>query len=177
MKFDDVILKRRSIRKYKSDDISDDLVISIIKSAIYCPSAHNRQPWKVIILKDELKDKVAEALLEKNKVLNDLSIPVTAGVIKNAPVLLVVFLDNSDVSKRDNDLLSLGAFIYNICLKATDLDLGSLWIANTSRIKEEISLITGVQLECVSTVAIGLSDQNPKLRPRKSINEVLIKNS
>lgn len=177
MKFDDVILKRRSIRKYKSDDISDDLLISIIKSAIHSPSAHNRQPWKVMILKDELKDKIAKALIEKNEELNDLSIPVTADVIRNAPVLLAVFLDDSDVSKRDNDLLSLGAFIYNICLKATDLDLGSLWIANTSRIKEEITLITGVQLECVSTVAIGLRNQDPNMRPRKDINEVLIKNS
>ena len=49
MNFDDVVNARRTIRRYKSIDISDKDVTSILESAMLAPSAKNRQPWRFYI--------------------------------------------------------------------------------------------------------------------------------
>jgi len=43
------IENRRSIRKYKPDEIERKLIEEIIYSASLAPSAKNRQPWKFIV--------------------------------------------------------------------------------------------------------------------------------
>jgi len=177
MTFDEVVENRRSIRKFKNEIIEEETIKEIIKSAIHTPSAHNRQPWKVVILKEQIKNEIADLLIEKNKELNDISIPVTANTIKEAPILLAIFLDQKEEKEKTDDLLSIGAFIYHICLKATEMELGSLWIDNTTYVKKEITELTGVNLECISTVALGKQDQNPNKRPRKELEEIMIKNS
>ena len=51
------IENRRSIRKYRSDEIDRKLIEEIIYSATLAPSAKNRQPWKFIVYQGEAKDK------------------------------------------------------------------------------------------------------------------------
>lgn len=174
MEYNEVVNTRRSIRKYIDKEVDDSLVEEIIKSAMKSPSAHNLQPWKVKIAKGDLKDQVAYFLLEKSKTSEDPSLVATANTILNANVLLLIFYE--PLSKiRDFDILSIGSFIEHICLKATDLGLGSLWIANTNCISDEISKFIDVPLECVSTVALGYKEFLPKERPRKEYNEVIVK--
>lgn len=170
MDFDKVLLARRSIRKYLDKDVDDDLINSIIEAGILAPSAHNRQPWKVKVLRGDCKNRIADFLMEKSNI--NVSVGNTANIIKEAPVLLAIFYGN-EIS-RDNDILSIGAFIQNMHLKATSLGLGSLWIANTNYIKKEISEYLNINLECVSCLAIGYSSQDPNFRPRKGIEEIII---
>ncbi len=49
----DWILKRRSIRKYKNKRISDEEIETVLKAAMYAPSAVNRQPWHYIVIDDK----------------------------------------------------------------------------------------------------------------------------
>ena len=50
------IENRRSIRKYKPDEIERKLIEEIIYSASLAPSAKNRQPWKFIVYQGKEKD-------------------------------------------------------------------------------------------------------------------------
>lgn len=173
MEYNEVVNTRRSIRKYIDKEVDDSLIEEIIKSAMKSPSAHNLQPWKVKITKGDLKEQVAHLLLEKSKTSEDPSLVATANTILNANVLLLIFYE--PLSKmRDFDVLSIGSFIEHICLKATDLGLGSLWIANTNCISSEISSLVHVPFECISTVALGYKEFLPKERPRKEYKEVVI---
>lgn len=56
------IENRRSIRKYRSDEIDRKLIEEIIYSATLAPSAKNRQPWKFIVYQGEEKDKLVEVM-------------------------------------------------------------------------------------------------------------------
>ena len=172
MNFDEVLEKRRSIRSYLSSDVLKSDIKKIIEAGITAPSAHNRQPWKVFVAKDEIKDNIYESLILKKDINS--TVEMTAKIIKEAPVLLIVFYDGKE-GQRDNDILSIGAFIENMHLKATDLGLGSLWIANTNHIKEEIKTIIKTNLECVSCLAIGYANQDPVKRPRKKYDEIILK--
>lgn len=171
MNFDKVINERRSIRKYQNKEVAETLITQILKAGIKAPSAHNRQPWLVKVIKGKEKDQIYKALLTKKD--QDYSIETTATTIKEAPILIAVFY-NRETGNRDNDILSIGAFIENMHLKATELGLGSLWIANTNYIEGEIKEICKTTKKCVSTLAIGYKDQNPKERPRKELNEILL---
>lgn len=174
MEFKDVLSSRRSIRKFKSDLIDEEVIMEAIKYGIMSPSAHNRQPWKVKLVKGDVKDKIADALILKTSSMEGHSGPHTAGVIKEVPYLLVVYYDAVPGANREHDILSLGSFVEHIILYLTNEGLGTLWIANTNLIKEEVSEITGVDLETISTIGIGVKNQEPNMRPRKEIDEILL---
>ena len=48
----EAISTRRSVRKYQSTPIPDDILKDILESAVAAPSAHNYQPWKIIAVTD-----------------------------------------------------------------------------------------------------------------------------
>lgn len=176
MEYNEVVNTRRSIRKYIDKEVKDILVKEIIESAMKSPSAHNLQPWKVMVTKGELKNQIANLLFEKSKTSEDPSLVRTSNTIKEANVLLLIFYE--PLSKnRDFDILSIGSFIEHILLKATDLGLGSLWIANTNFVSDEISKLVNIDLECISTVALGYKENSPSARPRKEYSEIVITQS
>lgn len=51
----DVILKRRSIRRYKPDKIPKKVLENILNAGRLAPSAGNRQPWHFIVITDQEK--------------------------------------------------------------------------------------------------------------------------
>lgn len=175
MEFHDVVESRRSIRKFTDDFVDDDTIIEGIRMASLAPSAHNRQPWKFKIVSTEEKDLISDALLQKTKDIKGHTGVHTAGIIKEAAKLLVVFIDNQICENRDMDVLSIGAAIENLLLYFTDMGLGAVWIGNTNIVKEEISRILNVSHETISSIAIGVPAQSPKARPRKESYEIIIK--
>ncbi|MGB9749592.1 MAG: nitroreductase family protein [Caldisericia bacterium] len=51
------ILERYSVRKYKKEDVPEELVKEVIEAARLAPSANNKQPWKFIVVRDFEKRK------------------------------------------------------------------------------------------------------------------------
>lgn len=176
MELQKVIEERRSIRKFKSDDISDNVIYDLIEAARLAPSAKNRQPWKFYIAKNGIKKQIVTLMQEwcsNNKDIQTSVLP-TSNAIDQAPVLILVFKDSVSDAIR-SDTLSIGAAIEHILLKATEYDLGSLWIADTYYVKDEISKLINTELELYSAIALGYKDENPNSRPRKKLEDIIIK--
>ena len=183
MELIEAINDRRSIRKSKGRDIPNEIIEDLINSARLAPSAKNRQPWKFMIVKDKIKNEIANIMLEKEKkskvslerkVYNaNSSVKATANIMKQAPILILVFKPEED-NWVIGDSLSIGAAIEHICLRATDLGLGSLWIRDIVYTQNEIANLVGKSdMELISAISIGYPDENPKQRPRKKLNEIL----
>lgn len=168
------ILKRRSIRMFKDEEVNKDILLEGIKMGIKAPSAHNRQPWKFKILSKEEKDKVALLLLNKTKDIPGHTGPHTAAIMQNVPNLIMIFYDNDNLGDRDMDIISIGACIENMILYFTDLGLGTLWIGNTNLINEEIKELLNIDLDTISCLGVGYKDQELHERPRKDMKDVLI---
>ena len=175
MELDTVINTRRSIRKYTSEDISQNIINQIIEVGLLAPSAHNRQPWEIAILKEK-KDNIVSIMREYgNKHLEDESILKTADTIERCNTLLLIYCNN--LEQFDYNLLSIGAMIENMLLKATDLKVGSVWIANVVPMQDEINkllIIDSNKKKLVSAVALGYSDYTPQPLTRKTISETII---
>lgn len=174
MMLKETIEKRRSIRIFKENLVDENLLIEGIKSGVLAPSAHNRQPWKFKIVSVQEKNAIADALENKTKYIPGHTGPHTAGIIRNVPHLIMVFIDNDVSENRDMDIISIGACIQNMILSYTDMGLGTLWIGNTNHISEEVKEILGVEYETVSCIGVGYADQDPKARPRKDLTDVII---
>ena len=55
MELDDVIKKRRSIRKYFDREVSEEQVAQILAAAMYSPAAGNIRNCEFIVVRDEIK--------------------------------------------------------------------------------------------------------------------------
>ncbi len=64
MEFKNVISKRSSIRVFKSDPVPRAEIEKIIHSGICAPSKGNSQIWEFVIVTGEIKDELAEILLD-----------------------------------------------------------------------------------------------------------------
>ena len=180
MQFEDVLKNRRSIRKFQPQPVESEKVEQLVEALRVCQSAKNRQPWRLMILDGEKKDKVADIMLQLFE-QKDIELPgyvnsskSSATIIREAPLLILVFKEIDD-SWTTGDLLSIGAAIEHVCLQAVASSLGSLWIRDTEYTKQEISSYLGYsQLDLVSGIAIGYPDEKPVMRPRKSREDILL---
>lgn len=186
--------RRRSIRKFKDKPVSDADIRSIIEAAVMAPSAKNRQPWKFIVYRREAKkqfvDIMRNAVQEEAKshaLMPEWSCGIpdalnTIRVMDEASVLIAVlntnsknpFIEIKGESRIEEicDSLSIGAAIENLILEATDLGLGTLWIANTCFAYDALVQFIHTKDQLVGTVAVGYADESPEKRPRKNMDDV-----
>lgn len=68
MQLKEAIENRRSIRKYKCEEVPNELIEELIECARLAPSAKNRQPWEFLIVKNNTKNEIADIMLEKEKI-------------------------------------------------------------------------------------------------------------
>ena len=187
--------KRRSIRKYTDTPVSKDQIEQIVKAATLAPSAKNRQPWKYLVYTKEAKRQlldVMEAGLMKEQQDHAL-LPKSAfglpdafhtlQIMREAPVVIIVMNTNGgspyeavDADQRLAEIcdsLSIGAAIENMILKATELGLGTLWIANTCFAYDVMVAFIQSPGQLIGAVTLGYAAEDPLPRPRKAMNEVL----
>ena len=189
------IYSRRSIRKYINKDIPIELIEQVIDAGRMSPSAKNRQPWKYIVLggnskreflecmwKGIMREEKENALLPSSK--NGIAdAKNTWNVMVEAPILIAVLNSNGttpfigiDTDSRFVeicDTLSIGASIENMLLKATEIGLGSLWIANTCYAYNELEEYLATECQLVGAVALGYADESPASRPRKKLEDIV----
>lgn len=190
----DYVKERRSIRKYSSKPVNKKLIDEILSAAVLAPSAKNRQPWKFIVYsadsKDELLNEMEKGLIKTKAELADMPNSEymlsdafnTLRIMREAPTVIMVLNTNGSSPFADIDTfariteicdsLSIGAAIENMLLKATELGLGTLWIANTCYAYSELADFIGTTDQLIGAVAIGYADEAPTPRPRKSLDEV-----
>ena len=63
----EAILKRRSIRKYKSDEVPKDKIKKVLQAANWAPSNGNSQPWEFIVIRGEYVGKVCQIFYDWDK--------------------------------------------------------------------------------------------------------------
>jgi len=57
MEFKDIIQKRRSVREFTDESVSDEKLRRVLEAGRLAPSASNRQAWKFVVVKDTNKRK------------------------------------------------------------------------------------------------------------------------
>ncbi|MCO5207473.1 MAG: nitroreductase family protein [Anaerolineae bacterium] len=107
--FDQLLQSRRSIRRYTDEPLSRELIDRLLTAATWAPSAHNRQPWRFVVIDSaETKHRLAVAMG------NQLRIDLSADTIASAMI-------ESDIARSYARITGAPALIL-LCLTITDMD-------------------------------------------------------
>jgi nitroreductase len=163
----DIIKRRRSIRKYKTNLIPQEIIDELIEALIWAPSAGNLQSRKFYFIFDEaLKTKIAEAAYNQD-------------FISKAPLVIVGCVDENKIKRygeRGKNLYGIcdvSASIQNLMLVATEKGLGTCWVGgfDENKVKEILNLPT--HLRPIVIVPVGYPAENPKPPKRVSKDEAV----
>ena len=140
---------RRSLRRYQGDDVPREWIECLLEAAIWAPSAHNRQPWRFVIIAEEVtKGRLAREMggaLRRDLMTDGLSpAAIDADVgrsyarITSAPLLILVCMSLSDMDvyadeqRNSHELTmaqqSIAMAGQNMLLMAEKLGLGACWM-------------------------------------------------
>ncbi len=129
-----LIFKRRSVRRFKEETVSDDLIENLLKAGMQAPSSCNSQPWEFIVVsKPEDKQAISKMHRFAKPAAGASHLIITLGNLNDAKVIGMIEHD-------------LGACNENILLQATHEGLGAVWLGfhpiedRTLKLKEYLNI-------------------------------------
>ena len=184
MTFDELLKKRRSIRKFKDAPVSVEVAKEIIKDSTLAPNAGNEQPWKYIIVNDKDMLKRISDESKKNFLARIAANPEdyakkyqgmlrneSFNVFYNAPSLVMI-LGNSDLKNVHVDCALAAAYFM---MAATCRGLGTCWVNLGTEIHDpELIHMLGIPGNSiiVAPIIVGYPEKIPHT-PKRREPEIL----
>ena len=185
-----VVKERRSIRKYKPDEVAPtEKVMKVLEAARWAPSGANAQPWEFVIVRD--KDNLRKvAKVHKDQELRlkestphfphpkqDYHEDITTYIIVCCDDRFKAVYPTDEAGANAIILLSLGACIQNILLATTSLGLACAWLtpAFEEQAQKELKGIFGLPqyITIVAVVPLGSAAVIPETRPRRHLESMV----
>lgn len=172
------IKNRRSTRKYKEEQISEEELQALLDAGIQAPSAVNAQPWYFTVVQNKeminhMSDKSKEVMLKSD---NENIVNIGKNVVNifyNAPTLIIVS-GKKEVSSYSVDC---SAAIENMLIAAESIGLGTAWVGLSRfffTLSDEIKKLKLPDgYEPFYTVAVGYKENDSVLGPSKRNREVI----
>jgi nitroreductase len=154
------LYSRRSVRRFKSDDVDEGLVRDLLEAAMAAPSAVAKDPWDFVVIRNrEMLAGIAEGL-PNGKMLAD--VPVGIVICGN--------LQRAHDGQLSYLLQDCSACIENLLLAVNTLGLGACWLGvhpredRVQHIRSLLNIPDGIIP--ISAIAIGWPDESPSPRTR-----------
>jgi nitroreductase len=159
------IRERRSVRKFTTEQVSEEALGEILEAGRWSPSGLNNQPWRFVVIVDP---EMRSTISEKTKYRK---------VLEQAPLQIAVFLDVEVSYNREKDLQGVGACLQNMQLAAHSLGLGAVWMGEILNRREEVEQALQVpeRFELMAVLAVGHPDGTPAQSSRKPLSELIFR--
>lgn len=158
MTLQDIIIRRRSIRRFEPQPVQSDDVATLLQAALMAPTSKNQRSCQF-------------AVVENPNIITRLKDCRPAGTtaLTTAPLAIIVYCDPEKSTCLVEDTSIAAAFIQ---LQATALNLGSCWIQVRGRftadnepsedlVKEVLGLEPQMIVECILAVGIPAEERKP----------------
>ncbi len=184
------LTSRRSIRRYQSQPIPEEIVQQLLTAAIWSPSAHNRQPWRFVVMQAiETKDKLARAMGAKLRddlmadnapaKLIEKDVNRSYERITKAPLLILLSLSMEDMDSYPDGLRQQNEWVMavqstamaaqNLLLAAHAVGLGGCWMCAPlfcpDLVVETLALPTHWQPQALLTIGYPAEEKVKTRRP------------
>jgi nitroreductase len=176
-----MFFNRRSIRRFSSKPVPEEIVQKIVETGQRAPSACNLQTYSIILAKDEeIKGKILKACGASSQ-------------MRNVPVVFAICADfrrlrkTLDYLKADHCLKQKGGYAIklmsmidaslaaeNMTMAAECLGLGSVYLGTALANKEVINILKLPEgVLPLALLCVGYPDEQPPTRPRVSLSTIL----
>ncbi len=163
MDFFKVIETRRSIRAYHPDKpIKDEQLLRILRAARLAPTAANKQPFKLVVIKNPKK--TLDFVKQK--------------AVHQAPLVIAIFVNEAAAWERKFDRKNFawvdGSIVFeHLILAATAEGLSTVWIANADPAAMEKACKVPDSFRFLALTPIGYAAEKPKELSRKPESELV----
>ena len=155
----DVVLSRRSIRRYEQKDIPNDVLDRVLEAGRQAPSAMNRQPWHFVVLMDYgIKKKLSGGLFNRH--------------IKDSAFTLVGCASTGIIDRKWSTV-STSIALQNMVIAAWAMEVGSCWIGDFK--EEQVKQLLNIpdKWKVVALVSFGYPAEKPKAKRRKPLEKIV----
>lgn len=159
MTFHDLLVERRSIRRYTSEKIDPEQVRLILEAGLLAPTSKSARAWQFVVVEDaDMLKRLSECK------------PMGAAPIARCPLAIVIAVDSTATEPWIEDASVAASYMQ---LQAADLGLGSCWIQVRGRfaadgtpsdvyVQEALGIPETCPVVCILT--FGHKDEQRKLQ-------------
>ena len=191
----ETIRKRRSIRQFRSDEIPESVLTTLMEVIRLAPSSGNRQPYKFIVVRDKtIRVALASACrwnpgrADGHEFIADAPLVMVAcGIEKEAitryyrdgKCYLTADKTTAQIEKDPLPFwnmmpLDVAVALDYVDLTATSLGLGTCWVASLDELAVKKVLSIPDEVRVISAIAIGYPlTPWPPPRPRKALDRLV----
>ena len=154
----ELILKRRTIRSFKPEQVTEELLNKLGNAGRLAPSGANLQPLEFIVVNNsELVNKVFPSLKWAGYIA-----PAGNPPEGKRPTAYVIVLINTEIRSQGGEV-DAAAAIENMILAALEDGVGSCWLGAIDRDKLRTLFNIPQNYRVDSVLALGYPDESPVL--------------
>ena len=153
----ELMLKRRSVRKYAEEPIPEDKLEKIIQAGLMAPTSRNLKPWEFYVVRD--RDTLKRLSEAKDS---------GAGMLEKCGAAIAVF---GDSDKADTWIEDCSIAMSFMMLMAEEQGIGNCWVqfhlrtgSDGSDAEENVRKILSVpgNFRIAGILSLGVKDSEPK---------------
>lgn len=188
---------RRSIRRFKPDPVPEAVLREILHTATFAPSAHNRQPWRFVVLNDTpsrthfaenmmaaFRQSLSEDKLPQEEIQKRLA--RSQERFSSAPIIVLLCVDMTEMEHYTDERRKTAEHLIatqstanagmQLLLAAHAEGLGGVWICSPIFAQDTVknALTLPIAWEPQAMFLLGYPVEIPPVRERKSLEEVVI---
>jgi nitroreductase len=164
MDFSTLIKTRYSVRAYKPDPVGDAELKRVLEAARQAPTAANRQPFQLIIISTEGREEDLRKIYDREW-------------FTQAPLVICACgLPGGAWTREDNKnyaVVDVSIVMDHLILAATELGLGTCWIAAFDAAEARAYLGLPDDVEPIAFTPLGYPADQPKPKDRKPLEELI----
>ena len=145
------IYKRQSIRNYTKQEVEEEKLEEVLRTAMNAPTARNAQSWRFMIVKNR---EVLDHMVELQPYM---------GLMQKAPCAILVMGDLTTTTNQGYLYLDGGAAIQNMLIEAVHQGLSTCWCGIAPLEDRMLAFQEYFKLEKhlipIALVAIGYGDE------------------
>lgn len=164
--FHELAVHRISVRGYRPDPVPDDVLRRVLETVRMSPSAANRQPWRILVARSELRRRAIADAYPRPWLL---TAPLILGVAVQPSSAWVRAEDGWNAADCDGAIL-----MTHLILAAAEEGLGTCWISafSPSKLREAWSLPKDWVPYAITPLGYPADSGRPK--QRKPLDEIVI---
>ena len=165
MDIKELILSRRSIRKFQDKKVEKEKLDLLLEAACSAPSACNRKPYQIYVITDEEKLELLTNSGRYTKMTSPLKIVVCGDMKKTLPRSMAEYW-----------IQDASAVVENILLMANGIGLGACWcgVYPQERVMENVKDILSLEEDLIPFALINVGYPDETKNPYNGYDESII---